>query len=450
MALIDTASAIVTKNELELFATKPTQTAIESGRIISVNPTTALANSDFIEFSIVTGNHEYIDLRETTLYIKTKITKSDGTALAEGGGAPARVYPVNYPIGSFFRQVEVQLGGKTIGTSSNLYGYRALFQVLLNHCPDAKQHQLRAGGFYMDHSNMEETGAAIVNATSTNKGANSRFKLSKYSRSFELEGSIHHEIFEQNKLLLSGIPLTIKLTPADANFCLMSASDATSYKIEFQKALLKASIKRIAPYVHKAITTRMETSNCKYPILRREMRQFQPAAHNTRSISEPNLCQGQLPRRIVLALVENQARNGALTRNPFNFKHFNVTSLKLSVNGEQLPYGELTMDFANKNVVEAYMTLFRGCKLWPGNVSNGITMADFIDGHTIYVFNLAPDDAGSSVFQLAKTGPVSLDMTTSEDIDPAVSIIALFEYDSFFEIDDHRNIHWRQGIPAAV
>jgi hypothetical protein len=447
--LIDSTSDLITKREIDLFATKPTQTVIESGRISEVNPTVAVADSTILEFSIVTGNTEYLDLRESTLYLKAKIVRSDGTALNADAGDVGRVYPVNYPIASFFKQLEVQVGGKTIGSASNLYPYRAVLGALLEHSADAKKHQLRAGGFFTDKDNMEEVGATLATGKASNKGAVNRFNLTKYNRSFELEGRIHHEIFEQGKLLLAGVPLTLRFTPADPKFCLMSASTATDYKVKIEKATFKASIKTIAPAVHSAIQQRLRTANCKYPIERVEMRSFVPAATNTRNISEPNLCSGTIPQEIVIGLVENQAYNGSLSKNPFNFKHYNVVNVALTVNGQTIPYGQLKLDFTNRNVLAGYMTLFRGCKMWPGNISNGINLDDYVKGHALYVFNLAPDDAGNNVFQLAKTGPVSLEMTTDMDIDPALAVIVLLRYDSFFEIDEHRNVHWRQNLTPS-
>jgi hypothetical protein len=39
---------------------------------------------------------------------------------------------------------------------------------------------------------------------------------------------------------------------------------------------------------------------------------------------------GQIPSRIVIAMVENEAFNGSF---PFNFKHFNLSDIKTFVDG---------------------------------------------------------------------------------------------------------------------
>lgn len=453
MALIDADSCICTKAELELFETKPTQTAITGGRLTAIHPTTSIDQTDVIEFSTTTGEKDYLDLRESTIYIKAKIVKDDNTNLPEkvagALNAAAQVYPINYPLASMFKQVEVLLNGKQIGSSSSLYPYRAMMEALLTHTEDAKNHQLRCGGYFKDLSGMETTGATISDGTAANKGAVNRFKMTKFSRSFELEGRVHHEMFEQGKLLLSRVPITVRLTLGNPKFILMSASDDTDYKIKLEKAIFYASVKEIASYVRLAHEQRLLSANAKYPVSRIEMRYFHKAA-GTDDLSETNLCKGEIPRRIVLGLIDGSAMTGALDKNPFNFKHFSVTSVKITVAGQQVPYGELKMDFANKKVLNGYMTVFRGSKLWPSNQSNDITLEDYIDGHALYVFNLAPDDAGSSSFQLAKNGDVSVEIKTSAAPANSVCIIALFEYDSFVEIDADRNVHYAHNAAKQI
>ena len=451
MSLIDSESCICTKKELDLFVTKPTQTAIVGGRTIDIPPTNTLDQSDVIEFSTTTSSTSYMDLRESTLYVKLKITDGNNANLLErpAPGEPllvaSQVYPVNLPLASIFKSCEVTLGGKQIGSTSNLYAYRAMLQTLLSFTHDAKKHQLRAAGFKKDQGGldaMSTTGVNISNGTSPNKGAVVRFRMSKFSRSFELEGPIFNELWESGKLILSKTRIGVKLTLADPKFCLMSADENGIYKIKLQKALLRLSIKEVASYVRLAHEERLLQANAKYPFTRIEMRSFlKPAGIS--DLSEANLSTGEIPRRIVLTLVSSAAVNGHLQQNPFNFQHFNVSTIKLNVAGNEIPYGELNLDFGEgQNAIEGYMTLFRGCKLWMTNFSNDITYYDFVNGHSIFVFNLSGDDSGTSAFQLAKEGNVSVHIKLAENVGESVTIVALFEYDAFLEIDKERNVHY--------
>ena len=56
---------------------------------------------------------------------------------------------------------------------------------------------------------------------------------------------------------------------------------------------------------------------------------------NHMDVSHEKLFSGQLPTRIVIGLVDNRAYNGDLTRNPFNFGHFNLNEIALYLDGQQ-------------------------------------------------------------------------------------------------------------------
>lgn len=448
MALVDAESCICTRAELELFETKPTQTAIESSRIEEIKPIVSIDQSDSIEFQITTGQDDYLDLRETSLYLRGKIVDEDGEDLAEKDGealdVTAMVFPVNYFIGSFFQQVEVTLGSQQIGASSSMYAYRAFLEATLTYNNDAKTHQLRTGGYYKDTKEPDKTGTTISDGSSSNKGAVNRFKWTKFSKSFEAEGRIHNEMFLQDKLLLGRVRVSIRLTRHSPKFTLMSEENTANYQIKLEKARLKASIKTIASYVRVAHEERLLEVNAKYPVTRCEMRHFTKSA-GLSDLSEANLATGELPRQIVIGLVETEAMTGKLNKNPFNFQHFNVRSLRLRVGGRDIPYGELRMDYANNIFLDGYNTLFRGTKMWMANQSNDISMENYKDGHALYVFNLAPGDSDANSFELVKTGSVSLDISLGEASAVSISIIAYLQYDSFVEIDADRNVYYHEG-----
>ena len=59
------------------------------------------------------------------------------------------------------------------------------------------------------------------------------------------------------------------------------------------------------------------------------------------SANQENLFLGQLPKRVVIGLVNNIAFSGNEAENPFNFKHFDIDFLALYVDGLQVPSNPL-------------------------------------------------------------------------------------------------------------
>ena len=56
-----------------------------------------------------------------------------------------------------------------------------------------------------------------------------------------------------------------------------------------------------------------------------------------------------------------------IKKNPFNFQHYNLTQIGISVNGEEVPFKPLKLNFDDKLFVTAYNTLFSGTGKHHGN-----------------------------------------------------------------------------------
>ena len=54
--------------------------------------------------------------------------------------------------------------------------------------------------------------------------------------------------------------------------------------------------------------------------------------------TETDLFNGLIPQCIIFGMVRNDAYNGSLTRNPFNFQLFDLNAVRVTVNGEEIPY----------------------------------------------------------------------------------------------------------------
>ena len=59
-------------------------------------------------------------------------------------------------------------------------------------------------------------------------------------------------------------------------------------------------------------------------------------------------------------MMDNDSYNGNYKKNPFNFQHYNLTQIGISVNGEEVLFKPLKLNFDDKLIVTAYNTLFSG------------------------------------------------------------------------------------------
>jgi len=101
-------------------------------------------------------------------------------------------------------------------------------------------------------------------------------------------------------------------------------------------------------------------AHAKYPIRRVVCKTF-TVPNGFRDVSHEKLFSGQLPTRIVIGLVNNQAFNGSRDRNPFNFQHFNATEISIYLDGQQQSGIKLiALNYADRHYIRACNTLFSG------------------------------------------------------------------------------------------
>ena len=83
---------------------------------------------------------------------------------------------------------------------------------------------------------MEEMG--ITADPVLNMGLGTRSEWTKTSKTVELQGRIHSDLFNQEKLILNGVDLMVKLHRHKPEFCLLSGDTAPACKIIIVNAIL--------------------------------------------------------------------------------------------------------------------------------------------------------------------------------------------------------------------
>ena len=200
MALIHNQSEECVKTELDLFTVPYTQTSIEKSTYVEIPPVSAITETGPLEFYISASGEDYLDLNESYLYTRVRITNADGTNLATA----ADVGFINYPGCTLFSQVDIMLGDRLITQSSNTYPYRGIIECLINYGKDTLDTQFSPGLFCKDTSgHMDDASIAGVNTGLATRGA-----YTGNSRIVELIAPIHADLFFQEKLLLNGVYVT--------------------------------------------------------------------------------------------------------------------------------------------------------------------------------------------------------------------------------------------------
>ena len=204
--------------------------------------------------------------------------------------------------------MDVILGGKLISSATNTYAHRSILGVLLNYDKVAAESQLGCGLFCKDTAGqMEEMD--ITADPVLNTGLGTRSEWTKTSKTVELQGRIHSDLFNQEKLILNGVDLTVKLHRHKPEFCLLSADAGPAYKIIIVDAILYVKKIELTPSVFNAINTVLNDKNAQYAITRTAPKVFTvPRGQQSQHIDNAFL--GEIPKCIAVCMMDNDSYNG--------------------------------------------------------------------------------------------------------------------------------------------
>ena len=177
----------------------------------------------------------------------------------------------------------------------------------------------------------------------------------------------------------------------------------------------------------------------KYPFTRGEIKTFE-INQNNRNVTYDNLYLGKLPKRLFIGFVDSNAYDGNKTKNPFNFKHYNINFLTLYKNGVQVPSQAYTPNFEEKQNMRSYISISETCNTFYREKSVNISADEYINGYTLWGFDLTPahcDD--EDFFHLAETGNIKLELKLPSRAGNVTCIIYA-DFDDILRIAYDRNV----------
>ena len=339
---------------------------------------------------------------------------------------------------SMFSQVDVTLGDTLITPSAAVHPYRAYFERVFNTSREGMESKANAALYTRDTAGETASNSCV----GSNEGLKDRYDRTKAGAAVEMMGGLHSDIFFQNRFMLPGVPLKVRLMRSSDAFALLSAeTSAEAYQIELMKASLFVRKVKVAPSMALAHEQKLLTTNAKYPITRVECKVLTIGAGQL-DYTHENLFLGQLPKRIIIGMVDTGAYNGDIGKTPFNFENFDLKSLAIHVDGMQVPWAPLELDFATDRYIRGYYTMFTAGGSVMEDVGTDITRDTFKSGNALYCFDLTPDlsSSCSSHFSLVKRGTLRLGLRFGVGLPATVNVVVYSEFDNVIEVTKDRNV----------
>ena len=150
---------------------------------------------------------------------------------------------------------------------------------------------------------------------------------------------------------------------------------------------------------------------------------------------------GQLPTRIVVSVVDNDAYNENIAKSPFNFKNYNINFVCVYRDGMQIPSSALQPDFNNNKFIRSYLRLFLQTSQYFADTGLALSWSDFGGGYTLFAFNLTPQlNSSDLAFELIKSGNIRLEVHFAAATPHALTAVMLSEHNNLLQVDDQRHV----------
>lgn len=403
-------------SSLDLFQQPTIDNSVELSEEVETLTVSGALNDSSLEFVLTADTNTYIDLGRSYLFLQLKVTKADGQDITES----VKLVPL-FPH-AIFSQVLLYLNGVQISENSSHYGYRAFITALLSYPKSVKDEQLTV---------LSHWGGKTLSSASESE-------VDAYTPLFL-------DLAHQCKLILSGVEIKIHFTRQNDKFSIIrtKSGDQENYRIHIMKASLFVAKVIPSSSILLSHAKQLSTGNVTYFYEKTWVKAFN-LSKGIHEITLPNIFQGPLPVVIIIGLVKGANFHGDYEQNPFQFNHYNLSSIHLTVNSKQIPTKSIEVDFERKLCARAYHSLFEtALNNSYDSYGLGISLDSYIKEYPLYGFNVQPvlACASNECLMPPQTGNVNVCVAFKKELPDTVTMIVLGEFQSSFQIDAARNIY---------
>lgn len=406
-------------------------TDIQRSYTVEYYPLSSVTSKGPIEFHIPGNGEDYIDVNDIKLYVQFHVTKADGTKIDQSADV---VGLNNLSIATLFQDASLMIGETQVEGGHMNYPYFGYFNTVMQFTPAAQKAQLLSYGWYKDEAGKFDD--------ASNSGFVKRQTLVGNSSVVELMGPLYFDFFNQDRFLISHTDLRIKLLPNKPEFVLNSYAKGglSDYKINFDKVILYVDRAELNPSVINGHAVGLKRQNAHYFVNHSELLTY-TIPKGQKSYIKDRLFPDMAPKMIMIAMVENDAYNGDLSKNPFNFEHFNLNKIALYREGRSVPGQPLTPDFSKKQYLRSYNTTMRAFNYYNTDDTNGLTPFEWANGYTIYAFDLTGDkDVSTDCIQANLARNLRLELSFSKVLASTINVLIYAVVNSEIEVTQLRDI----------
>ena len=321
---------------------------------------------------------------------------------------------VNNFIHSTVSKITYQLNDFQMGDSApKSYSYRAYMDNLLSFSKGAKEQSLKYHGFEQDTPGSFDD-VDKLQASNNNDGFKKRSELFCTANYFHFSIKLRIDLANIDQFLQPGVQLRFEIERNSDAFALLSdVGDDATFEFEMKDSTIEFDKMIPTPDYLNHFEKNILQEPLIYSYDKSQIHYF-PYPANVNDLSIYSMFHtDKLPSYLVFGLVDNDAFDGSVSKNPYNFKHFDLKEFYLLVNGNSVPTQPVKMDITSMDYHHMYVNEFLDkLKLKNSNDSIGISADDWTKGSFFWIADLNVDKCCNFHEHNSKGGTIHLKMQT--------------------------------------
>lgn len=396
-----------------------------------------------IEFFISGNTSKLVDFQRSKLVIEFSLEKRN----------PAHEFQVNpnekdaatnemvTPIDGFFhtmwKSIKMKWNKEWVSSDDNDQAYRAYLDLLTNvgneELDDARDNLL-----YTRNDGEEDVPNPFA---AGNGGGMIRWNRTSGKRKIRLSGPLITDLWKTEKLLIGGVDILIQLKPAFDKFRFQMSSSGDTLREQFvmkiQTCYLKLMYVELRDKALRAQEHSISRSPFSYPFVRTDIDILQ-LRQGVLERRIPDIYAREIPSRLLVMMVKQDAYTGDYRLNPFNFVHNNITSASFHIDNMIIPAEPYTFEDLENNE-RCLHDAVNALREYGGKKNLGINLENFTKGKFILVFNTDPTvERDLRYWGMPKSGSTKLHLTFASAIDAEYDLILYATFPGVVEIDKDR------------
>ena len=359
----------------------------------------------------------FIDLNTLTWNGKIKVKNKKNPAtpiIAVGGNQDINCSVVNNFIHSTVSKITYQINDFQMGDSAaKSYSYRAYLDNALSFSKGAKEQSLKYHGYEEDTpGHFDDVDKA--KGTNSNEGFKKRSKLFCQEHFFHFSVKLRIDLANVDQYLQPGVSLRFEIERNSDSFALLSdIGDEDTFEFEIKDSTLEFDKMIPSSEYLNHFEEAIKEEPLVYSYDKCQIHYFNyPAGVNDLSIYSM-FHTDKLPSYLIFGMLDNDAFDGSVSKNPFNFQPFDLKEFNLLVNGTSYPSQPVKLDIDTMDYHHVYVNEFLDkLKLKNSNDDIGITADDWIDGSFFWIVDLNVDKCCNYHEHQNNPGTISLKLQT--------------------------------------